>query len=110
VSAFTDRITFLIPGERNPANGATLPPSPFGERWSKIRALQGQELYKAQQIAQTVSSLVKIRFERGITENMIIQTSDGRMLQIKAAEDPDNRGWELWLYCAEVGQNAGQTP
>jgi len=110
IGAFRDRITLFNVGDRDPSSGKTLPPSAWGDRWAKIRALQGQDLYKAQQIAQTVSLLIKIRFERGITENMTIKTPDGRTFQIKAAEDPDNRGWELWLYCAEVGQNAGQTP
>ena len=110
VGAFTDRITFYMVGDRDPSSGKTLPKSAWGERWSKVRALQGQESYKAQQIDQTVSLLVKIRFERGIAENMTIRTSDGRVLQIKGIEDPDQRQWELWLWCAEIGQNAGQTP
>jgi len=109
VGAFQDRITLYSPGDRDVNTGKTSPPSAYGERWAKIRAMSGNELLKAQQIAQTVSQLIKIRFERGITANMTAKTLDGRTLLVKFIEDPDNRQWELWLYCEEIGQNAGQT-
>ena len=90
--------------------GKSFPPSAAMDSWAAIRALQGAELDKAQQIAQTIAQLVTIPFQRGISQNMTVKTGDGRIFHIKFIEDPDNRQVELRLYCAEVGQNAGQQP
>ena len=110
VGAMQHRITFYLPGDRDPNSGKSFPPNAGPESWAAIRALQGAELDKAQQIAQTISQLLTIPFQRGIAQNMTVKTGDGRTFQIKFIEDPDDRQVELRLYCAEVGQNAGQQP
>ncbi len=74
-----------------------------------MRALSGAERDKAQQIVQTVSQLIVLSFEPGMVESMTAVTEDGRTLVIRFIEDPDSRGVDLWLYCDETGQNAGQS-
>ena len=101
-------VTLYQPGQRNPADGTATPPEPFTQSWAAIRALAGQELDKAQQIAQETTHLVAIPYLHGITENMLVNF-EGRMFQIKYIEDPDEMHWELRLYAAELGQNAGQS-
>jgi SPP1 family predicted phage head-tail adaptor len=110
IGARQNRVTLYTPGGRDASSGKTLAPTVWGggDRWCAMRALNGAELYKAQQIAQTVTQLLVLSYEPGISENMTVKTSDGRTLQIRFIEDPDSRGVDLWLYCDETGQNAGQ--
>lgn len=107
IGAKTFWVTFYSAGDRD-LNGKTLDPVAFVSLWAKLSELQGQELYKAQQIAQTVTILVETEYYAGIQENMTIRTEDGRTLQIRDIQDPDGRKFVLWHYCEEVGQNAGQ--
>jgi SPP1 family predicted phage head-tail adaptor len=111
IGARQNRVTLYTPGGRDPASGKTLTPTVWGggERWCAMRALQGAELNKAQQISQTVTQVLVLSFEHGIAENMTVKTSDGRTFQIRYIEDPDSREVDLWLYCEETGQNAGQS-
>lgn len=101
------QVTLYQPGQRNASDGSTAPPDPFVVSWAAIRALGGDELDKAQQIAQETTHLVAIPYQRGITEAMLVNF-EGRFFQIKYIEDPDEMHWELRLFCAEIGQNAGQ--
>jgi len=71
-----------------------------------MRALAGEELDKAQQIAQESTHLVTIPYQLGIAENMLL-FFEGRFFQIKHIEDPDEMHIELRMFCAEIGQNAG---
>lgn len=100
------QVTLLLPGPRQ-LDGSSLPPEPFDISWASIRALAGEELDKAQQIAQESTHLVSIPYRIGITENMLVQFEQ-RVFQIKYIEDPDELHFELRLFCAELGQNAGE--
>lgn len=106
--AFTNWITLNAPGTRN-TNGGNNAATAFGSCWAAIRALSGQELFKAQQIAQTVTQLVTVKYQTGITENMTITLADGRVFQIRSIQDPYNTKVELRILCDEPGQNAGQS-
>lgn len=101
-------VTFNSAGDRDPNSGKTLASVPFVSLWAKVSELQGQELYKAQQIAQQVTILIQTEYYAGLQENMTITTEDGRTFQIRDIQDPDGRKFELWHYCEELGQNAGQ--
>lgn len=107
IGAMSRQVTFFQPGIRNPVDASTGPPAAYGTSWAAIRALQGQELDKAQQIAQKVTHLVVIPYQPGIAESMTLQ-QEQRTFQIMAIEDPDEMHFELQLYCMEIGQNAGQ--
>lgn len=102
------QVTLYQAGQHNVSDGSTLPPEPFITSWAAMRALGGDELDKAQQIAQESTHLVVIPYQRGITENMLVEF-EGRFFQIKFIEDPDELHWELRLFCSERGQNAGQS-
>ena len=101
------QIQLFEPGERNVSDGSTGAPGFWGTSWAALRALQGEELDKAQQIAQEVSHLAVIPYQRGIAENFTFQF-EGRSFQIKGIEDIDEMHVQLVLYAFEVGQNAGQ--
>ena len=102
------QVTLYRPGQRDASDGSTTPPEPFVVSWAAIRALAGDELDKAQQIAQETTHLVTLPYQSGITENMLVKFEE-RMFQIRYIEDPDEMHWELRIFCAEVGQNAGQS-
>jgi len=103
VGSMCHAITFLAPGDRG-NDGGTQPPSPVASSWAAIRALAGQELYKAQQIVEEVTHLVTVPYQLGLTESMLVKL-DNRIFQIKAIQDPDERKVELRLLCVERNQN-----
>jgi SPP1 family predicted phage head-tail adaptor len=107
IGAMSRQITLFLPGQRNSVDGTTDPPAPFGTSWATKRPLQGQEIDKAQQIAQKVSALWVLPYQLGIVESMTF-TWENRTLQIAAIDDPDEMHFELHLYAFEIGQNAGQ--
>src|ERR1017187_4434359 len=99
-------VQLFAPGDRNPVDGSTLPPSPAYAGWADIWAAQGAEFDKAQQIAQTCRHVVKIPYHIGVTENMTV-VFERRTFQIDYVDDRDERKFFLYLYCSEIGQNAG---
>lgn len=104
VGSMCHQIQLLTPGARN-TGGTSQAPSPFATIWAAIRALAGQELYKAQQIVQEVTHLVTILYLPGVTEAMLV-SFEARLFQIKAIEDPDERHIELRILCVERNQSA----
>jgi SPP1 family predicted phage head-tail adaptor len=105
VGAMDREVSILAPSGRN-SDGSTPPLSPFVPKtWAAIRLLQGDELYKAQQIAQEVTHLVTIAWQPGITEQMQVSYQDegnARLFQIKAVQDPDERKVELRILAMEI--------
>lgn len=99
-------ITLYSPGPPG-TDGGTTPPSPAISTWADIKALSGAELDKANQIAQEVEHIITIPYQSSVTAAMTAGYED-RMFQIKYIEDPDENRFFLDLYCAEIGQNAGQ--
>jgi len=91
---------------RNTADGGPLPPSPAVTSWASIRALKGEELDKADQIAQDADHIIRIPYQYPVDESMTV-IFEGRTFQIKYIEDQDEMHFFLDLYCAEVDQNAG---
>jgi SPP1 family predicted phage head-tail adaptor len=113
VGSMNSIITILQRGKRN-TDGSTQPASPFTTTWAAIRSLRGAEVDRAQQIAQSISHMIVIPYQTGITQSMTVGVDGGgstdRIFQINYIEDPDERQVELHLYCTETGQNAGQQP
>lgn len=108
--ALNKQVTFCSPAPRSPADNSMGQPSAAFSCWAALFALAGDELDKAQQIAQKVSHLVVISYADGVFENMVIQYIDGgvkRTFQIAAIEDPDELRVQLKIYAFEIGQNAG---
>lgn len=112
---------YASPGEMNrlvmfyspPAKdgqGKSQAPSPVFTLWGKLCAIGGQELDKAQQIAQKVTDLLVINYQLGILESMTFTVNEAgikRTFQIAAIADPDGQTWQLKIYCFEINQNAG---
>jgi len=107
IGAFNRLINLYLEGQRDTGDGSTGPPSFYGTSWAAKRPLQGQELDKAQQIAQKISGLWIVPYQLGIVESMTF-TWENRSFQIAAIDDPDEQHVELHLYAFEAGQNAGQ--
>jgi SPP1 family predicted phage head-tail adaptor len=110
LGAFNRQITFYAPAVRNPVDNSMGSPSAAFRCWAALFALAGDELDKAQQIAQRVTHLVMIQYAQGVEESMTIQYQDGgsaRNFQIAAIEDPDEMRVQLKIYCFEIGTNAG---
>jgi head-tail adaptor len=78
--------------------------------WMGMWALAGDEVDRAQQIAQKSSHLAVIPYQLGVLDSMTIQYLDGgktRTFQIEHIDDPDEMKWQLKIYCFEINQNAG---
>ena len=109
IGALHQWIRLERPGSRN-ADGGGQPPAPFYEGWAEVRAPgRGSELDKITQIAQIVEHIIRMPFRNGVTEDMLV-IFDQRTLQIHYIEDQDERKFWLYLYVAEIGQNAGGKP
>jgi SPP1 family predicted phage head-tail adaptor len=98
-------LTLYLPGSRA-ADGGNVPPSPVSTSWADIHSLRGEELDKADQIAQDIQLVVTIPYQTGITGDMLVGF-ETEMWQINYIDDEDRRHVFLDLYCAEIGQNAG---
>ena len=104
--AFNRRVTL-----NNPANPtAGILENPAFDCWAAMRSLAGQELDKAQQIAQRSTHLITIPYQQGVAQNMTVSFNENgntRKMQIEFIEDPDERHVELRIMCFELNQNAG---
>lgn len=106
IGQMSRQIVLFQPGSRNPADGSNYPPSPAITSWADIRSLRGAELDKAQQIAQEIEHAIRIPYQTGVNQAMLVRF-ENRNFQVMYIEDEDERHIFLDLYCAEVGQNAG---
>ena len=107
IGGMSRQITLYTPGDPA-ADGGNLPPSPFCVSWADIRSLRGEEMDRADQIAQAVELIVTIPYQTGILGSMLVGF-EAEMWQINFIEDEDRRHVFLDLYCAEIGQNAGSS-
>jgi SPP1 family predicted phage head-tail adaptor len=76
-----------------------------------ITALQGRELYKAQQMVGEVTHQIKMRWLAGVNSDMSMQFAgpdgtENRYFKIQSVSNPDERTKELHLLCIE--RDAGQ--
>lgn len=69
--------------------------------FAKIEPLMGRELVNAQQIAASVTHLVKLRFVAGV-DNRCEVAFGSRTFDVNAVKDLEERQFELWLYCTEA--------
>lgn len=110
-AAMNKRLTICTPGLTDSQAGTTGPPVAALTTWGAIFAIAGDELDRAQQIAQRVSHVVAIPYALGVPETGVVQYIDGgqtRTFQIEAIDDQDEQRWMLKIYCFEINQNAGQ--
>ena len=72
---------------------------------AQVQALSGRELVNAQSIHAEVSTQVMIRYRTAVTAAMRVLYR-GRVLNVHAVLDPEERRIVLHLMCSE-GMNAG---
>jgi len=110
IGAMNRLATFYSPGARDSQGNAGYPSPAFPAVWAAVYAVAGEELDKAQQIAQKVSDVLVINYRLGVQENMTVQIPEAgttRTLQVAAVADPDGQKWQLKVYCFEINTNAG---
>lgn len=109
--AMNRRFTFYSPGVRSLVDGSTGQASAQFEVWGALYGLSGAEADRAQQIAQKLSHLLVIGYRLGLAENMTALYLDGaarRVFQIVVIKDWSEQRQQLFIYCNELGQSAGQ--
>jgi SPP1 family predicted phage head-tail adaptor len=74
---------------------------PFATCWASIQMLAGKYTEKTQQVITESTHKIIIRYIPGVTTAMTVQLSDGRVWNIEAVADPDERHVELQLFCYE---------
>lgn len=112
VGSMNRQATFYLPGAQNTTTGNAGAPSAQFQCWLALFALSGEELDKAQQIAQQARFLAVINYQSGVSEGGTFEIFEGsatRVLQIAAIEDPDGQQRQLKIYCFEINQNAGMS-
>jgi SPP1 family predicted phage head-tail adaptor len=110
IGAMNRLVTFYSPGARDAQGRAGAPSPAFPAVWAAVYAVAGEELDKAQQIAQKVSVVLVINYQLGVLENMTVEVPEAgatRTLQVAAIADPDGQKWQLKIYCFEINSNAG---
>lgn len=73
--------------------------------WAGIQPMTGRELFAAQSVESEVTTQIVMRYQAGITAKMRVNYS-GRLFNIHAVLDENERHRELTLLCSE-GLNDG---
>lgn len=104
--AMVDEVTLLTRATtRDSETGELREPVEFLTLFAAVRALQGRELEKAQQLVAEVSHSVNLSYVPGVNSAMTVRFR-GRTFEILAVLDPDERQIELRLLCRERNQAA----
>lgn len=69
--------------------------------WGAVEPLRGREYFAAAQVQAEVTTRIRIRYSKGIKPDMRV-LYDGRLYNINAVIDPEERHMELQLMCREV--------
>lgn len=71
--------------------------------WAAVEPLRGNERFQAQQVSNTLTHKVTIRYRAGVTPKMRI-VYGSHVFAIEAVIDPEERHERLELLCSEVVQ------
>lgn len=69
--------------------------------WAAVEPLRGREYFEAHQVQAEVTTRIRIRYRPGIRPDMRVLYG-GRVFNITAIIDPEERHRELQLMCREV--------
>lgn len=69
--------------------------------WAAVEPLRGREYWAAAQVQSEVTTRIRIRYRSGVRPDMRV-LYDGRLYNINAVIDPEERHMELQLMCKEV--------
>lgn len=106
VGALQHQVYILQRNTRRDANGDFLPPVVFATCWARVQALTDKYTEKAQQVVTEATHRVTVRYIPGLDTSMQVQFN-GRIFNIAAILDPDERQVELWLMCYERNSGKG---
>jgi SPP1 family predicted phage head-tail adaptor len=106
IGAFCNRIQLMQKNSLRDANREFLADVVFAEVWAAIRAITQKYTEKQQQAVTEATHKVTIPYLPGVTSALKVKLADGRIWNIEAVSDPDERQVELNLYCYE--RNDGQ--
>ena len=106
IGAFSTLINIMQKNSQRDANGEFLADVVFAQTWAAIRAMTQKYTEKQQQVVTEATNKVTIPYISGVTSAMKVQLPDGRIWNIEAVSDPDERQVELNLYC--YARNDGQ--
>jgi SPP1 family predicted phage head-tail adaptor len=106
IGAFTTYISLMQKNSLRDTSGEFLADVVFAQCWAAIRALATKYTEKTQQVVTEATHKVIIPYISGVTSALKVKLPDGRIWNIEAAADPDERQVELNLYCYE--RNDGQ--
>jgi SPP1 family predicted phage head-tail adaptor len=100
--SMTERVTLVQLSESRTATGAIVNThEPVATVWARIDALTSKYTEKTEEVITEATHRVSIRWMSGITSANLVALSDGRVWNIQAALDPDERRVQLDLYCYE---------
>lgn len=69
--------------------------------WAAVEPLRGREYWAAAQVQSEVTTRIRIRYRSGIRPDMRVLYG-GRVFNVTAVIDPEERHMELQLMCREV--------
>jgi SPP1 family predicted phage head-tail adaptor len=99
--AMTTRVTLSQPSEQRGPTGEFIQQyEPFATCWASIEMLAAKYTEKTQLVIAEATHKVTIRY-LPVTPSMTVILPDGRIWNIEAVFDPDERKVELQLFCYE---------
>lgn len=75
---------------------------PVATVWAAVESLRGRELETTATRLAEASHKIRIRYRTGVHPTMRVVGQDGRVFDIQAVLDPDDRRRELHLLAREV--------
>ena len=69
--------------------------------WAAVEPLRGREYWAAAQVQSEVTTRIRIRYRSGVRPDMRVLYG-GRVFNVTAVIDPEERHMELQLMCREV--------
>ena len=74
--------------------------STFAQRWASVEPLRGREFFDAQQVNAEITVRFRLRYTEGVAPEMRVNF-DGRLFDVRAVVNVDERKAELILMCSE---------
>lgn len=100
--AMQHRVVLSKPSSQRSATGEFVQRyEPFATCWASVQALAAKYTEKPQQVVSESTHKVTMRYISGVTTAMTVTLTDGRIWNIEAVFDPDERHVELQLFCYE---------
>jgi SPP1 family predicted phage head-tail adaptor len=100
--SMTERVALLTASQSKDADGEFVQAHELvATVWGRVDALTSKYIEKPESVTTEATHKVTIRWMPGITSANLVQLSDGRIFDIQAALDPDERKVNLALYCYE---------